>query len=416
MNPSERSPIQIGLWAMLLLGIFAWAPATYPGYWQSIEGFLPIYNASSNSGIVDIGVEADLWRGTGRGAYLLVRPLVQLGLSATAAVRINFVLALVVGGLGTYSWLRPRLGDRTAALAGLTYMLMPPLLATVYVRGSLSDALVMALFPLLMAGLQMYVLERSPAAIGVIVLSQLLLWRIQPGLTVFVTLFALAFIIVVERDWWLVLTLVISAVAGITSLIPLWSVQSTSAVNFGEHFVYLYQLFGNQWDVAPSIPGWQDGYPFQLGIFVIGMGIFSLWSWWQLNERTAELNRFLWFMIAATLLLTTLSLGISAPLWELSRAGRLLTYPWQILLIASLPLVVLASMLTALQPVLQKSVYWVSLLILVTLSSHSFLTTRFTSYSPSTLRPLHLRRHFEPGDVRHFPSCSNQKYRSTHQG
>ena len=392
----DRDSLRIGFWTLLFVSIFAWAPATYPGYWQGLDGFLPIFNASSTSAISNIGVEPDLWRGVGSGAYLLVRPLVLLGLSATAAVRINFILAIILGGLGMYTWLRPNLGDKGAGLAGILYMFMPPLLSTIYIRGSLSDALIMALFPVLMAGVQTYSDERSPSAVGVIVLSQLWMWRIQPGLALIVTLFALLYILVVEwpllanREPWLLLTLLISGAAGVTSLIPLWDVRAEPAVQFGEHFVYLFQLFGTRWEALPSIPGWQDGYPFQLGFAIYGFGAFALWSWSRFRKRTSATNRFIWFMLISGALLVFASLNPSAPIWQLIQADQLLTYPWQILLIAALPLSALAGCLVPLSPGFQNRVYWAGLVLLVLLSSHGFLTTDFTQFQPVERRPAAL--------------------------
>ncbi len=386
MDSGENQQPQTGLWVALILSVFAWAPATYPGYWEALEGFLPIFNISSTGAIADIGIAPDLWRGAGSGTYLFVRPLVELGVSATAAVRVNFILAIILGGLGTYSWLRPLLGDRSAGLASLLYMFMPPLLATIYIRGSLSDALALALFPVLMSGIQAYARERSPSAIGVIVLSQIWLWRVQPGLAIFIVIFSILYVLIVEwhllanREPWLLLAIVVSSAAGIVSLIPLWSIRAASVTNFAEHFVYLFQLFGTQWQVAPSIPGWEDGYPFQLGLPTYGLGAFAVWSWWQMGKRRRPFSRFVGFMLISGTILVLMSLHVAEPLWRLTGAEQLLTYPWQVLLIAALPLSALAGSLVAFNSGLQNRVYWASLVVLVLLSSHPFLMTQFTEF------------------------------------
>src|SRR5690606_27274376 len=127
----------------------------------------------------------DVWRGTGRGAFLLTQPLMVLGATPVAAVRASFALALLLGGLGVYVWLHPRLGDRTAGLAGLAYLLLPPILATVYVRGSLADVLIVGLLPLALAGIASYTEGRTLTAAAVVVFSVLWMWRSQPGLALF---------------------------------------------------------------------------------------------------------------------------------------------------------------------------------------------------------------------------------------
>jgi hypothetical protein len=37
----------VGFWAVLLVGIFGWAPALYPGYWQGWQGFVPVYQLTA---------------------------------------------------------------------------------------------------------------------------------------------------------------------------------------------------------------------------------------------------------------------------------------------------------------------------------------------------------------------------------
>jgi hypothetical protein len=123
---------RLGFWVLLLLSVFAWAPATHPGYWEALEGFAPTFNVDQPGSLASVAIAPDLWRGSGRATFLLTRPLILLGVDAVTAVRITFIIAFLLGGLGMYAWLRTHLGDRSAAFAGLLYMLAPPLLATVY--------------------------------------------------------------------------------------------------------------------------------------------------------------------------------------------------------------------------------------------------------------------------------------------
>src|SRR5688572_25876112 len=122
-----RSP-RLGLWLLLLGCLFVCAPFTYPGYWQSQEGFVPVFNAAHSGTVASLATTPDLWRGTGRGAFLLAQPLMVLGATPVLAVRLTFALSLLLGGLGIYVWLHARLGDRAAGLAGLIYLLLPPIL------------------------------------------------------------------------------------------------------------------------------------------------------------------------------------------------------------------------------------------------------------------------------------------------
>ncbi|MBX3054325.1 MAG: hypothetical protein KF753_22825 [Caldilineaceae bacterium] len=376
-----------GFWVVLIATAFAWAPATFPGYWQALDGFAPLFNAPYAAPMADIALQPDLWRGSGSATFLLTRPLILLGVAPAVAVRSVFIFVFVLGSLGIYFWLRPRLGDRAAGLAGLVYALLPPLLATVYIRGSLSDALVLGLWPLTLAGLAVYVQSRNPAAIGVAVISLLWIWRTQAGLAVFVTLLALAYALWVERDRLASLTIGVTGLAGLLSLLPLRGIQANPPVDFYAHFVYFFQYFSGGWQTAPSIPGWQDGYPFQLGFAGLAFAFVALWLLWLRYRENVDLplplvRRSLLFSLAAVSLLVLLTLGPSAFLWKLTGAERLLTWPWQVLL-PGLPFVaLLAGSLPALNSQLACRGYWAALLALALMSSYPYLTAAFTEYVP----------------------------------
>ena len=379
MDWHERVPARVGFWALLVLGIFAWAPALYPGYWQGSEGFTPIFQAVMPSAIANIATVPDLWRGTGSAAYLIAQPLLRLGGEPLLAIRITFIVCFLLGGGAVYVWLADRLGDRSAGLAGLIYMLLPIFVATVYVRGSVSDALVLALLPLALAGLASYSDRRSIVGAAIAVLSILWLWRIQAGLAVFATILLLLYALIVERQRLTVLIVVAAGAAGLASLIPLWSVSAPSPVTFADHFVSIFQLFST---------GWQDRYPFQLGYAVVIFGTLTVWGLWP-GRRAAIIplaRRLLYFSLGGTIVAVLLSLTVSAPLWGLSQADRLLTWPWQILLLAAPLLAVLAGALPSTLPDLEAPPYWAVLMTIVVVAGSTTLTPAYTQVTPP-MRP-----------------------------
>ena len=160
---SRRTAIKYVL-ILLLLSLFAWAPLLYPGYLQVHSGFLPVFNladlaASPNKlrWLPTIGVTPDLLRGEGPLAYwlaLLLRPFA----GDVGAVKGVFALSILAGGLGVAAWTRRAFArwdehdrgiivERSAVLAAMVFMLWPPLLATIYVRGALAEAVLMGLVP-----------------------------------------------------------------------------------------------------------------------------------------------------------------------------------------------------------------------------------------------------------------------------
>ncbi len=384
MNFADESSTRIGFWAVLLVGVFAWIPTTYPGYWQALEGFVPVFNAAQSSPLARIATEPDLWRGTGNATFLLTQPLIRLGVMPVVAVRMVFALSFILGGLGIYVWLRQRWGDKAAGLAGIVYMFLPPILATAYIRGSLSDALVMALFPMALAGTATFTDNRQPSSAGFLVLSMLWMWRTQAGLAVFATSLLVLYVILVERDGLSTLVVIVSGMAGAASLIPLWDQVAAAPVNFSDHYVYFFQLLIGGWNVAPSTAGWQDAYPFQLGFAALGFCVVALWCWWttpQQANRPIQTRSLVFCTVGASGLIV-LTLTISEPIWSLTHADRLLTYPWQLFLLASPLLALLAGSLPALLPSLRAPAYWIVLVLMVVLSSYPYLTTAFTQAAP----------------------------------
>ena len=335
-SPQERSA-WLGLGMLLCLGSFAWMPAFYPGYWQGLEGFVPLFAVTHPTPLATIATTPDFWRGAGAESFLLTRLLLQVGVMPLVALRLSFVITLLAGGIGIYAWLRARLGDRAAGLAGLIYMLLPTVLSTVYIRGSLSDAMILGLLPVAFAGTSHFAARRSWAALAVTVVTLLWLWRAQAGLALLSTLLLVIHAAVVEQQLAGVLLTLLSGVAGWLSVLPRWGITAPAPVAFGEHFVYLFQLFNGSWQVAPSVPGWQDHYPFQLGFAALVLGMVAIWLWWRGGSEALTLgqNRLLGFCSIGALIICLLVLSPSALLWQASGAQRLLTWPWQVLLLAA---------------------------------------------------------------------------------
>lgn len=371
----EAGSSRLGFWAVVLLGIFAWAPALYPGYWQAVEGFAPVFNVVEISPIAHIAVTADLWRGTGGDAFLLARPLLILGLAPTAAVRASFILMLILGGLGIYSWLRPRLDDRAAGLAGLLYMLLPPVLATVYWRGSLSDAVILGLLPMALAGVSSYAANRSLTGSASAVIALLWMWRAQAGLALGASLLLLGYVWLVERNGWGLILVSVSSVAGAISLWPAWSLQALAPVPFNEQFLSLYQLLG---------VGDQNGFSLQIGFAALALATITVWYWGSgaAGRVAPDLRRLFLFCAIGSGLLVAFTLNGSALFWQWTGAERVLTYPWQTILLAAPLLAALAGGLPALNSQFRAPALWATLVTLTVLSSYPLLRADFTQINP----------------------------------
>ncbi len=385
MNFADERGVRAGFWAVLLLGVFAWAPATYPGYWQALDGFVPVFNVASSSSLAGVATNADVWNGTGSATFLLSQPLLLFGFSPVAAVRFHFAVSLMLGGLAIYAWLRPRFDDRTAGLAGITYLFLPIVLSTTYIRGSAGDAMIVTLLSLALAAAAAYASGESPAIAGLLVIAVIWMWRSQAGLALPATLLLLSYALLAERHRLTALVVGVAGAAGFVSLIPQFDFLAASPVVFDEHYLFLPQLFSTGWETASSIPGWQDRYPFQIGAAAVLLGIMSFWLWRRGRADGSAIGSsgaFLWFVFGASFVLVSLSLNVAQPIWRLTGAERLLTYPWQILLLAAPLLAAAAGSLAHMNESLRRAPLWAVLVAVVLLAGYPTLKADFTQVTP----------------------------------
>src|SRR5512144_2402055 len=82
-------------WLAWLLPVFAWAPLTYPGYFQFLNGYSPIFNLDDFTHVraplawaPPIGQAYDLLRGEGRLPYALAALAHAAGYDNANAVKI----------------------------------------------------------------------------------------------------------------------------------------------------------------------------------------------------------------------------------------------------------------------------------------------------------------------------------------
>ena len=82
------------------------------------------------------------------------------------------------------------------------------------------------------------------------------------------------------------------------------------------------------------------------------------------------------------MVLLVLCLQWTAPLWTLTHADRLLTYPWQLALLAMPLIAALAGSAVALTPSLSRAPVWLALAAATLISSAPYLTADFTQVTP----------------------------------
>lgn len=370
---------RLGLWTLLLLSVFAWAPMLHPGYLHTESGFVPAFNLVQGDALANVAATADVWRGEGIAAFVPGQPLILLGMTPAAAVEVVMIISLLLGALGIYVWLRPQLGDRAAGLGGLVYLFLPTVLSTVYARGSVSAALVLALLPMILAGLASYRMQRSLVGAAVAALAILWLWRTQAGVAAAASVMLFFYAIFVERHWGALLLVAVSAVAGFISLLPIWGIVDPAASTFTAHLGTLYGLLS----ATPGAAGANEMV--QIGIVAFLFAVMAAWGlFMEADPLYASVRRLVGFCVVGTLVLLALTLIWCAPFWNITGLARYFSAPWQIALLAAPLLAAVAGALVIAFPVLQRHTYWAAMAILIILSAQSWLAPRYTTLQPPT--------------------------------
>jgi hypothetical protein len=172
---------------------------------------------------------------------------------------------------------------------------------------------------------------------------------------------------------------------------------SEAPLPFAAHFLYPFQILSALWGFGISVPGWADGMSFQLGLVAVGLSVVAVVLWVRgssarsdaaggsrtlLSVHPAPLGRALWFWVVVLVVLVFLTLSLSAFLWRISGASALLTYPWQLLTLAGLPLAFVAGSAVRLDARLAETPAWAGLLALTIVASYAYLAPRFTQLDP----------------------------------
>jgi hypothetical protein len=400
VSVKSRQRLDLGWALVVLLTVFAIAPLTYPGFFQAQSGFLPAFNVAHLSAAPNWGRVAEPVRGEGKLPYLLAWPFFSLSGSGQRAIKWGYGLSFLLGALGVYAWTRPWLGRKGGVLAAAVYTYLPWHLSTVFVRGAYAEAWLWAFWPFMLWALDRLYSGRpssriAAAALGLALLAATL-WS-QPGLAALATVLLLAYgaIVPTGRSWPLLRLVGVAAI----SLLLLWFVARRAAearIPFDEHFLYPFQLLS---------AAWSDGPAFQLGLAAAGLSIVAVALWLSRRDRAQEemerregsegaavplspssrpLGRAIWFWVGALLVILLLCLPLTAWLWQVTAFDALLTYPWQMLALASLPLAFLAGSVLRLDERLAALPSWAGLVALVVLASYPYLAPRFTQVDPGS--------------------------------
>ena len=393
---SERA----GFLLALILPIFAVAPLFYPGYFQTHTGLTPLWN------LIDLRANLFNWgwwphvvvqfeplRSTGLLPYFVAG---LLPVNPVVALKGLIGLAWVLGSVGMYLWLKHWLGRPGALLAALVYTYLPYQITAAYVRGAWGESIFWGGLPWALLASNYLVASPRPSVFVVAALAWLALALTQLGLALWALLFIVLLLLAVHPRQ-AVLPVASAAVGTGVVILLYWAISASLApplVNFGDHFLYPFQLFLAFWGFGPSRPGWNDGLSLQLGLAALGLTIVSIAVWQQqpAGSDVSRTDRRLIFFSSAAVLLILLQVGVTAWVWTVPilpghPLAETLTYPWQLLGLTGLCLAILAGATVWFDTRLARLPLWAGLVILVTLSSYVYLLPHFIQVQPYLAGP-----------------------------
>ncbi len=146
---------------IILFSSFAWVQLLHPSeYYDSDEKLAPLFRLAEldrciSEGVFPVRWAPDTYGGRGSPFFNFYAPLfyylaeipVLLGFSIIWSVKIAIALIFVFSGIFMFFLMREVAGERAGFFSALLYMYSPYLLFDIYVRGSLGEALAMALAP-----------------------------------------------------------------------------------------------------------------------------------------------------------------------------------------------------------------------------------------------------------------------------
>ncbi len=374
-----------------LLSVFAFAPLTHPGFFQSHSSFLPVFNLFDlernlwgNWGwMPTLGSDFGLLNGEGPFPYVFAEFFRWLGLGGVETIKVVYLLGFVVSGLVVYLLGKALYGPRAGLVAAVVYVYLPYHLATVYVRGAFAEAWAFVLYPLILLCWEKYISRGGWLWGALAVLFYAALFLTHAGLAVLYALFLLIYILLVGPSRRIkaraALLLATGLALGLLLLVPTamrYGLVIKTTEDFYQHFVYPFQLLSASWGYGTSTPDWKDTLPLQVGLASTGLTLLAGMLLGRTGENKALRRRAAFFVLGAVVT-ALLMLHPASFLWRVSGLSLLLRYPWQLLALVGLAMSLAAGATLRLARQLRRFPWQAVLITFAVLASYDYLIPRY---------------------------------------
>lgn len=300
-------------------------------------------------------------------ANILSLPFSVLGISYETTFKLLVMFSLLLGSAGVIRWLSSHTKQKLPILLALIAFLSgPPLISTLFFRGSIGEIMAYSLFPWLLWTLE----NANKKASKKVLFAQILLWAVfflshNISMLLGAYLFAIVALVQLLRStnklqFVTSVASVVTPALGLTiwfwlpALMEIKEVVVSTAANqtaYAEHFATLKQLLFSPVQFGFSYSGPTDTLGFSIGwiaivtllLAAIVLVIKILSRKHLLKNIPALLKQLPCPYLFLSICLFLLQLSLSAPLWKVLPGSRLIQFPWRLglfLTIFSLPVLV----------------------------------------------------------------------------
>ena len=261
-----------------------------------------------------------------------------LGFDEIQAIKLTILLALIVGFLGMYLFVKNYFGHLPGLIGAALYVSSPYIAVDIFVRGNLGELWIFALLPLCL-----YLIKTN--SIKKIAITAITLSFLFTAHTI-LSLISLAIVIIyslLSKDRRLhVISICLGLALGSYYIVPLIAeigyvnaASIASLTEYKDHFLCLPQLWSSTWGFAGSAKGCDlDGMSFMLGKITITLGLIGLViTAFEIYQKKYDHQKL--FLALITIGSIFLTLTISSFFWKIFESlMSVIQFPWRFLMFA----------------------------------------------------------------------------------
>jgi hypothetical protein len=277
-------------------------------------------------------------------AYIVTGLLHLVDLPVISALKVSFLLAIILAFVATYLFLNKYFKKDAALLGAILYVTCLYLPVDIFVRGNLAEVWFIALFPFALYGMTVISRKSVPPVytiMTILIIHLLLTSHNILSLLAIPILGLYALLLPEKRKLYIVLGL--SLLSTSYFFLPLimeqgntYATYVATLTKYSDHFLCINQLWQSPWGYGGSAPGCiADGMSFKLGKPQVLMSVLGLcmyvWILAKRNKRKEE--KIILVVTGGFIILTGISLWMttyqSEVVWNIFPFLRVVQFPWR---------------------------------------------------------------------------------------